>query len=488
MIDQTALWKGYAGRGFTPSVRAGREPAGNGARWEDPEAFRDALERIDVHGASCSHGGVPLIGDAEGVYVDPGDSHTLIIGSTGSMKSRLMCMPGLEIMSRAGESVVVTDPKGELFDTVGAAFYQRGYDVGVINLRDPMKGMRWNPLHMPLELIRNGHLDDARALVLDLAMDLIPIEARNDPYWESSSQMLFYGMAWYLLIRAGEKDTVTISDVVENALDAVNGVGYYSFEDEPECVGVTVVTKLPENTKNCVMGVFTQKLWHFVSESSVVDLLSGCDIDIHTVGKRNTALFLIVPDEKCTYNALVSAFIKQLYSALIADAQGCEQGSLPVRVNFMLDEFANFPRIPNMQSMITASRSRNIRFTLVLQTEKQLRALYGDEADAIRDNCANWVFLTGRDIRFLNELCDLIGDDDQGKPLISISRLQRLEKKTALVLCGRMNPIISPLIDIGDYGLGYEKPVLESREPIKKDDLKKSRKDYAEDLRKFFND
>ena len=77
-------------------------------------------------------------------------------------------------------------------------------------------------------------------------------------------------------------------------------------------------------------------------------MLSASDINISKIGFEKTALFLILPDEKTTINFIVSIFIKQLYQCLIDTAQSTQTGALPVRVNFLLDEFANLPTITDM--------------------------------------------------------------------------------------------------------------------------------------------
>lgn len=483
--DSTALWMAVCGRKHAaPENICPVTAPSNCARWEDPKVFTGAMAECRLSEPELKAAGTVLMSDGKRAYMDSGDSHTLVFGTTGSMKTRRICMPTLEMYARAGESVVVADPKGELYDRLGNAFISRDYAVQVINLRDPMKGVRWNPLEAAVKAYDAGDYDTARSTVMDLAYNLIPVETEKDPYWESSAQMLFYGLAWYLICTHGDKP-VSIEAVVREMNRVFDEDGaVWAYNRRPECSGVVTVKALPESTRRCVLGVFQQKLWNYVTQSSIVDMMSGSDVDMGAVGDRKTALFLIVPDEKNTYNALVSVFVKQLYTALIARSHELPDGRLPVRVNYLLDEFANFPKIPAMQNMITASRSRNIRFTLVVQTEKQLRAVYGRDADAIRDNCLNWVFLNGRDIEFMETLCKLIGKGPDGKALITVSGLQRLEVGEALVLCRRMNPIITRLADIDEYAFRYEKPVLEERPRMnKKKEKRKKRKEF--DMEEF---
>ena len=107
-----------------------------------------------------------------------------------------------------------------------------------------------------------------------------------------------------------------------------------------------------------------------------------------------------------------------------------------------------------MPQMITASRSRNIRFTLIVQSKHQLRQRYQEETDTIMSNCANWMFLTSRETELLRDLSELSGvSSHNSEPLIRISRLQHLNKEEGecLVLSGRKYPYLTALPDISTY-------------------------------------
>lgn len=175
--------------------------------------------------------------------------------------------------------------------------------------------------------------------------------------------------------------------------------------------------------------------------------------------EQPTAIFLIVPDEKTGFHGLVSLFVKQSYEYLVYKAQKTMGNgeSIKCRVNYILDEFSSLPTINDFPAMITAARSRNIRFNLFLQSKHQLKLRYKEEADTIMANCENWIFLTSREIDFLHEISELCGDvgSSQNKPLLSTSELQRLDKKSgeALVLHGRCKPFISKLADIDEFNL-----------------------------------
>ena len=133
-----------------------------------------------------------------------------------------------------------------------------------------------------------------------------------------------------------------------------------------------------------------------------------------------------------------------------------ENKSLGIRVNYVLDEFSSLPTISDFPAMITAARSRNIRFNLFLQSKKQLYLKYNEESNTIMSNCENWIYLSSREIDFLKELSELCGERGNSTPLLSVSDLQKLDKERGqvLILSGRNKPIITCLPDINFYDKG----------------------------------
>ena len=113
---------------------------------------------------------------------------------------------------------------------------------------------------------------------------------------------------------------------------------------------------------------------------------------------------MIVQDEKKTLHPLATIFIKQCYETLIDVAQE-SGGKLPFRTNYILDEFANMPPLKDVTTMVTAARSRNIRFTFIIQNFAQLYEVYGKEnGETIKGNCGNIVYLISTELSALEEI------------------------------------------------------------------------------------
>ncbi len=463
-------------------------PAGTAEnRWADEEEMRRELTHIRLSDpGAVPAGGLPVISDGDDTWADTGDAHSLIIGSTGSKKTRLFVMPCLEILRRARESVVVTDPKGELYSRSAGAFREAGYDIRVLNLRDPSRSDCWNPLKLARDYFRAGKQDKAASTVSDFACCVIPEPegARQDPFWTHTSRAMLRGLCMMMV-----EGTEYFPDRHVN-LSMLRSLGEGMYDDfEPGPVYRFVRDKYPEssmartNLNSVVRGSektygnicvsYDAAMSPLYIQQSLVEMLSCNTIDFHALGKKPAILYLVVPDEKKTMNMIVSLCVAQLYQQLIDLAQNSPGCALPVRVNFLLDEFSNFPVIPDFDAMISAGRSRNIRFHLIIQGLEQLISRYGREtAQTIKANCQNWFFLCSRELELLGEISSLCGENRNGTPLISRVQLQRLRKDRGecLVLLGRNYPYIARLPDIDEY-TGQEKNAAPLPYPVRKPGL-----------------
>lgn len=89
--------------------------------------------------------------------------HTMIIGTTGSGKTTRYVSPTIQILAKTKTkpSMVISDPKGELYTTHSKLLMDSGYEVKVLDLRYPYTSARWNPLSRAYKLYNRAfHLDD----------------------------------------------------------------------------------------------------------------------------------------------------------------------------------------------------------------------------------------------------------------------------------------------------------------------------------------
>ena len=452
----------------------------NDARWADTEEIKNAstITKINIEDDNCPGCGIPLISDGRTAFVDSSDTHTLVFGSTGSKKTRLFGMPLINFFALAGESFIATDPKGELYSRTSGLVAAKGYKTVVLNFRDLHQSDFWNPLKLPYDVYHSGKRDEAVSLLNDVITALAEPyrEGAKDPYWIELSYTM--ALAYFLFF---------IETATEEEANIINFANFFASKSSPEATeelskctaegsiasinlkGVLTNKEARSTFGNVASGV-SNMVGQFIIRKTLCQVLSKSSFDIRNIGKEKTAIYIIVPDEKTTLHFLVTAFIKQTYEALIHEAQQQENKQLPVRVNFLLDEFGNIPAIPDMASMISAARSRNMRFFLMVQGMHQMKNKYKEDAETIKGNCDNWIFLTSREFDLLNEISNLCGvtyytDPDgsiESRSLISVPELQRLKKERgeALILHGRNYPFVAELPDIDDYKFKKYPPIL----------------------------
>ncbi|MCD7785455.1 MAG: type IV secretory system conjugative DNA transfer family protein [Oscillospiraceae bacterium] len=339
-----------------------------------------------------------------------------------------------------------------------------------MNLRNPQKSPdSYNMFGKINKLYFSGDKNTAVLLLNDL-LDRLFINRSSsdkDKYWNESAGQFALGIC-KLILELGQE--ITVSKLLQYRYEKYpNGALRRAFEALPKDSDVYqnlagVMTLTAENTKSCIMSTFDQLIRIFRAAPALTEMLSSSSFDIDDIGVKKTAIFLVVPDEKTTFHFLATLFISQCYESLLESADGFG-GSLPIRVNFILEEFCNMPMLTDMVSMLTAARSRNIRFHLVIQSYEQLVDKYGEHISrTILDNCGTLIYLHSREISFLEYISQLAGKNEFDRPLLSVSRLQRIQKNENIIFRGRCYPYLAkdvPLIFDYNVELGTVMPVRE---------------------------
>lgn len=448
---------------------------GRFAKEDEYKKYKD-VEPVELNAKEATTAGFPLVYDKKKnlVYVDNGEAHSLVIGATGSGKTQMVINPLVNILAKKGESMIISDPKGEIYEKNGEMLRELGYDVIVVNFRDPQKGSCWNPYTLPYKYYKEGNQDKANELLNDMAINIATDEKADDPFWTNSAADYLTGLSLGMFEDAPE-DEISISTVNLMMTVGDEKVGsstyikeYFKMKDpaSPAAINALGTINAPQETKNSIDSVLKQKIKVFAVTQNLAEMLSRSDFDMETIGERKTAVFMIIQDEKTTYHALATIFVKQCYESLIAVAQR-HGGQLPVRTNFLLDEFANMPKFKDITTMITAARSRQIRMTMIIQNFAQLKQVYGNEdAETIRGNCGNILYLLTGELSALEEISKLCGDKivkvgkdkkEETRPLITVTELQRFKQDEVLVLKHRLPPLRTKFLPFWNTDFGYGK-------------------------------
>ena len=464
------------------------------SRWAKKWEVKKQLVKIDPKAYKADAAGLAVINDGKNLWVDNGEAHNIIVGSTGSGKTQGVVFPMVYSLAKHGESMIITDPKGEIYEQTGVMLKERGYNIVILNFRNPQNGNSWNPMGLPYKLYKEGNTDKAIELLDDLALNILYEEKNGnaDPFWEKSAADYFTGLALGLFEDATEEQ------INLNSMNLMSSLGeerfggpnnnyikeYFNSKDpsRPAYVNASGTVFSAEDTKQGVLSTFKQKIKLFSSRDNLSEMLSYSDFDMKEIGRQKTVVFMVVQDEKKTLHPLATIFIKQVYETLIDVAQE-SGGKLPHRTNFILDEFANMPPLKDVTTMVTAARSRLIRFTFIIQNYAQLTQVYGKEnAETIKGNC-NIMYLISSELQALEELSKLCGekkskekDKTASTPLVTVSDLQRLQQYETISLRLRTMPFKTKLVQNYkmDWGKKYPKaeyPVREKK-PIELFDIR----------------
>lgn len=488
------------------------------SRFTSAKEIKKIFKKWNI-GSNLNKGGIPVTFINNEVYYDDSSDHTLIVGSTGSGKSVSLIMPLIFNLADANESLVINDTKGELYNITSDYLIKKGYNIKIINLRDALSSDGWNPLHLPYKFFKENNLDEACDMIENFASSLTKNLSSKDMYWEKSATAVLTALCYGIMEDAKNEDEVNLYSIynmlVEHGskyIDRFNSLDLY-FNQKP----MGSLSKMAYATGSFAKGETRATLFSVLatvikmfSDTGIANLTSRTDFELEDIGKKKTAVFLIIPDEKESRHQLATLFIHQCYQSNVYHAQSLETGSLPYRVNFILDEFANMPQIPNMANKITVSRSRNMRFYLVLQDFSQLKETYKESAGTIKSNCTNWIYLLTSDNDTAKEISNRLGkytisssrvsasgkvsDSDfnisndlslLGRELLMPDELMRFKFGEALFLKGRMNPIKSTLKPISSYGIKIIKrdlPRDKKERELKYFDLDKFREERKTNL------
>ena len=455
------------------------------SKWLDETSLKHDkdIEMVAINADTATAGGMPLINNGRKMWVDNGEGHNLIIGSTGSGKTQIAILPLVKSLAKHDESMIITDPKGEIYEKTSKMLREKGYNVVLLNFRNPQNGSGWNPLHLPYQYFKAGNSDKANELIDDLAINILyDANAQNqDPFWEKTSADYFSGLCLALFEDAKDEE------INLNSVNAFTTVGeeksapnmtyvneYFNTKDpdSPAYISASSTLIAPSDTKGSILSVFKQKLRLFASRENISEMLSHSDFEMEDIGSKKTAVFIVIQDEKKTYHPLVTIFVKQCYETLVDYAQKCG-GKLPYRTNFILDEFANMPPLKDVETMVSAARSRKMRFYFVIQNFAQLSEVYGkNKGDTIKGNCTNIIYLISTELAALEEISKMCGEikvktgkgdkqKEETRPLVTVSDLQKLKIGETILLRTRKDPFKTKLKF--DYEINWG-PLFESQD------------------------
>lgn len=467
----------------------------------EPEKWRKGENLPTVQGTVV---GCRTHGKKTVALVDDGDVHTLMIGAAGVGKTAFFLYPNIELACASGMSFINTDYKGDVarnYGTIASKYY--GYNVSVLDLRNPTRSDENNILHlvnkyMDLYLEDKSNLSakaKAEKYAKITAKTIINIGGGDAAAYGANA--FFYDAAEgllasviLLLAEFGDKNERHIVSVFKLIQDLLAKYQLNS-KAKPKMYFSKLMDKLPSEHKAkwlagaalnssdqsmmSVMSTALSRLNSFLDTEMEQLLCFGTAVDAEKFCNEKSAIFIVLPEEDTSKYFMVSLLIQQLYREIlvIADENG---GTLPNRVMFYMDEFGTFPKIDGAEAMFSAGRSRKISIIAIIQSFAQLEQSYGKQGmEIITDNTQLTVFggfapnSQSAEVlsKSLGEQTVLSGsvshgrDKSQslqmiGRPLMTVDELKSMPKGQFIVMKTGTHPMISKLKLFFKWGIKFE--------------------------------
>lgn len=354
--------------------------------------------------------------------VDTDDVHCLMIGASGVGKTAFFLYPNLEYACASGMSFLTTDTKGDLYRNYGAiARDHYGYNVAVIDLRNPTRSDGNNMLHLVNKYMDTYRADEnnlvakAKAEKYAKIISKTIINAGDENFGQNQ---FFYdaaeGLLTAVILMIAEylppqkvdgkpvdcRHIVSVFKIVQELIAPSRVKGKSQFQLLMEQLPPDHKTKWfagaalnsAEQAMMSVLSTILSRLNAFLDSEMEQILCFDTAIDAEKFCKEKSALFIVLPEEDLTKYFMVSLMIQQLYREIlaVADENG---GKLKNRVVFYADELGTLPAIDSLELIFSASRSRRLMMVPIIQSFGQLKKNYGEEgSEIIIDNCQDTIF------------------------------------------------------------------------------------------------
>lgn len=421
------------------------------------------------------------------------NTHLLAIGATRSGKTTGFVIPTINVLMRRKHkpSLVISDPKQELYRSNAKKFEQQGYRVLMLDFTDYRHSDCWNPLTKyfrfyqkylkvdemvevvetpkgfknrfcgviyddPDELeravseVREGYLDEVEKGITTLSATVVPGQNDRDPFWEDSARDLLrailYGMLEDSATSAVTEETFsfdTVLRIFDSFRDADRGSrsydgGYFSKRDPLTSRAYQLAHKCileqADNTRRCISSSFAAKMNRF-RDTAVRRITCANTFEMQELDDgAPTVIFVSYKDEESLHYEVISMFLSNLYTELIAVAR--KKGTRLSRpFYFLLDEFGNLPSFNDFDKVISACAGRNIWFLLILQSYAQLYHIYGKEtAEIIKDNLNAHIFFGTNNPETKREFSEECGKKTIISPISALNGsgevIERFDKDT----------------------------------------------------------
>ena len=376
-------------------------------------------------------------------FVDDSERHVAVIGNTGQGKTQCVILPTVKRAAEKKESIIVIDSsKEEIFHKAGRDF--EGYDQKkCLNFGEPRESKDgWCPTNLIEELHKSldSRLRD-KGLIMsgNFARSLCP-PSGPDPFWMNASSDVIEGMI-NALVETADEDEINLESIGMMFQQAEKRIGnttlmkaFYDYLPDDSMAKANLATYVtgPSETRASIHSVAASRIKEFRRSRGIVELLQNDTMDLMNLDvTRPFVIFIILPEDTDAYNALAGLLVSQITEVLYLKAHDFKGNRLPIRVHFVLEELGSVGRgIPNLPTLISQVRSKNIRLYLVLQSLAQLDDVYGhDKAVDIVSCIGTTIVFSSNDFQLMTEMSERCGKNwmNRKNHLVNDSLIQSID-------------------------------------------------------------
>lgn len=410
-IDRIEKWCKTNKRGF---VRSKSNSHGSA----NELSFREIKENFEVSSVEEAKG--IILGEVRNNLVclpkdKKGNKNIAVVGSSGTGKSRAIIRNALFQMIKNEESVILTDPKGELYSDTAHLFETCGYEVRVINLVDIEKSDGWNPIK---EVIS----DDKKATILAKSLIINTSTGKGgDDFWDNVAENLLKGL---ILLVALDKNLTNEDKNLAEVYRLITMENENEFclmleripDKHPAKQAFNTYLTSTESVRMSTRSGLATRL-SILQDEEVKEFFSSADISLSRPAEKKCVYYVVTSDNDMTKNMITALFFTCLMRGVLSYADSRDDMKCIVPVNFVLDEFNNVGKLgisadgSDFSRFISTCRSRNIKVIFAVQGIGQLQNRYGNYLwSEILNNCDTQILLGCNDMITAEYFSELGGE------------------------------------------------------------------------------
>ncbi|MDN3202056.1 type IV secretory system conjugative DNA transfer family protein [Enterococcus faecalis] len=455
LFFSTLLYLGRDTREYMP----GREH-GSG-RWGTPKEMRRFKNKNFSENLILGEGCYKNIHEGKKARLNR-NNNVIVIGGSGAWKTTSYIMSNIAQMNT---SFVLTDTKGQTVHRVGKMLERHGYKIKIVDFDTLKNTDHFNPFayvndEITLKKVINALIGATNA----------EHEKKGEPFWDKSEEMLITALFAYLYYRYRGTDKVkgdgvmptldqigTLIRLLKRENKEIESPLEFMFKSFAEEFGIDNYAYLQwqnfqrnfeGKTRDSVLAITITRFSLFDLEQ-VKEFIKEDNLEIEKWVDEKTAVFFKIPDMDDTFNFLPLLIFLLAFRTLEHKIDNELGGKATIPIQFLMDEFANLGKVPNIEQALSVFRSRLMSITIMIQNITQIKKMYKDSWESFFGNCDAWVYLSGSTEpatqKFFSEAAGkktiyikkrergIVRSEAMGRDVISFSEVGELDRLHSLV-------------------------------------------------------